>query len=338
MEKVKVGINGFGRIGRQVFRALHQSYRDRVEVVAINDLCDAETCFQLAEYDSVYGRGNLNAVVDGTEVKVGDWKVHCFAEPDPKNLKWGDYGVEVVVESTGRFRTAADAQVHRDNGAKKVVITAPAKEEDLTIVMGVNDKMYDPAKHNIVSNASCTTNCLAPVALVLQREFGIKLGNMVTVHSYTNDQRILDMAHKDPRRARAAACNIIPTSTGAAKAVAKVIPELKGKFSGYSLRVPTPTVSVVDFAGILEKPTDTETVLAKMKEASETYLKGILEYNEKPLVSMDFKGNSHSSILEAPYTTVQEGTLVKAVAWYDNEWGYSCRVCDVVCMMKAKGL
>lgn len=338
MSKVKVGINGFGRIGRQVFRALHERYKDQVEVVAINDLFDAATNFHLAEYDSVYGRAYLDAKIDGDTVTVGDWKIHCFAERDPKQIKWGDYGVDVVVESTGIFRTAPQAAVHLENGAKKVIITAPAKEEDITIVMGVNQDKYDPAKHNIVSNASCTTNCLAPVALVLQKEFGIKLGNMVTIHSYTNDQRILDMAHKDLRRARAAACNIIPTSTGAAQAVAKVIPELKGKFSGYSLRVPTPTVSVVDFSGILEKETSTEEVLAKLKSASETYLKGVLEYNDKPLVSMDFKGNPASSIVESSYTTVQDGHLVKAVAWYDNEWGYSNRVCDLICLMKNKGL
>lgn len=338
MSKVKVGINGFGRIGRQVFRALHEKYRDQVEVVAINDLFDADTNFHLAEYDSVYGRGNLNAKINGNEVEVGDWKIHCFAERDPKNIKWSDYGVDVVVESTGIFRNAQQARVHMENGAKKVIITAPAKEEDITIVMGVNQDQYDPKKHNIVSNASCTTNCLAPMAKVLHDQFGIKLGNMVTIHSYTNDQRILDMAHKDLRRARAAACNIIPTSTGAAQAVAKVIPELKGKFSGYSLRVPTPTVSVVDFSGILEKNTNTEEVLAKLKEASEGSMKGVLEYNDKPLVSMDFKGNPASSIVESSYTTVQDGNLIKAVAWYDNEWGYSNRVCDLIVLMKEKGL
>ncbi|CAK7013739.1 MAG: Glyceraldehyde-3-phosphate dehydrogenase [Desulfovibrio sp.] len=338
MSKIRIGINGFGRIGRQVFRALHKSYRDRVEVVAINDLFDAETNFHLLEYDSVYGRAYLDAKIDGAEVTVGDWKVHCFAERDPKQLAWGQYGVDIVVESTGIFRKASQCSVHIENGAKKVIITAPAKEEDITIVMGVNHQEYDPARHHIVSNASCTTNCLAPVALVLQKEFGIQIGNMTTIHSYTNDQRILDMAHKDPRRARAAACNIIPTSTGAAQAVAKVIPELKGKFSGYSLRVPTPTVSVVDFTGILEKETDTETLLGKLREASETYLKGILEYNDKALVSMDFKGNPASSILEASYTTVQEGKMVKLVAWYDNEWGYSCRVCDLACLMAEKGM
>lgn len=338
MNKIRIGINGFGRIGRQVFRALHQSYRDRVEVVAINDLFDAETNFHLLEYDSVYGRAHLNARIDGQEVSVDDWKVHCFAERDPKQLAWGAHGVDIVVESTGIFRSAAQTAVHLENGAKKVIITAPAKEEDITIVMGVNHAQYDPARHHIVSNASCTTNCLAPVALVLQRNFGIQIGNMTTIHAYTNDQRILDMAHKDPRRARAAACNIIPTSTGAAQAVAKVIPELKGKFSGYSLRVPTPTVSVVDFSGILEKKTDTETLLARLREASETYLKGVLDYNDKPLVSMDFKGNPASSILEAPYTSVQDGQMVKVVAWYDNEWGYSNRVCDLACLMGEKEL
>lgn len=338
MSKVKVGINGFGRIGRQVFRALHEKYRDQVEVVAINDLFDAETNFQLAEYDSVYGPAHFDAKVNGDEVEVGDWKIHCFSERDPKNIKWSDYDVDVVVESTGIFRNAKQAEVHRENGAKKVIITAPAKEEDLTVVMGVNQDEYDPKKHHIVSNASCTTNCLAPIAKVLQDEFGIKQGNMVTIHSYTNDQRILDMAHKDPRRARAAALNIIPTSTGAAQAVAKVIPELKGKFTGYSLRVPTPTVSVVDFTGVLEKETTTEEVLDKLKKASENELKGILAYNDKPLVSMDFKGNPASSIVESEYTKVQDGNLLKAVAWYDNEWGYSNRVCDLIVLMKEKGL
>ncbi len=338
MSKVRVGINGFGRIGRQVFRALHAAYQDKVEVVAINDLYDAETNFHLLEYDSVYGRAYLDAKVDGVDVTVGDWKVHCFAERDPAALKWGDYGVDIVVESTGIFRSAKDAHVHIDNGAKKVIISAPAKDEDITIVLGVNGEMYDPAKHHVVSNASCTTNCLAPVAKVLQDEFGIAQGTMVTVHAYTNDQRILDMAHKDLRRARAAAASIIPTSTGAAQAVAKVIPALAGKFTGYSLRVPTPTVSVVDFTGVLEKATDTATMRAKLKAAAEGPLKGILEYNEKPLVSMDFKSNPHSSILDAEYSTVQDGTLCKIVTWYDNEWGYSNRVCDVIVLMQEKGL
>lgn len=338
MSKVKVAINGFGRIGRQVFRALYAHHRDTVEVVAINDLFDAETNFHLLEYDSVYGRAFMDATVEGTEVTVGDWKIHCFAERDPKLLTWGAYGADIIVESTGIFRSAKQAAVHIENGAKKVIITAPAKDEDLTIVLGVNHEQYDPTQHHVVSNASCTTNCLAPVALVLQNEYGIKQGSMTTIHAYTNDQRILDMAHKDLRRARAAACSIIPTSTGAAQAVAKVIPALKGKFTGYSLRVPTPTVSVVDFTALLEKPTDTDTMRAALKTASETYLKGILEYSDKQLVSMDFKGNPHSSILEAEYSTVQDGTLAKIVSWYDNEWGYSCRVCDLIELMQKKGL
>lgn len=330
MEKVKVGINGFGRIGRQVFRALHAKYKDSVEIVAINDLFDAETNFHLLEYDTNYGRANLDAVVNGDNVTVGDWHIHCFAERDPKQLNWGAYGVDVVVESTGIFRSAKQAQVHIDNGAKKVIITAPAKEEDLTVVMGVNHNDYDPAKHHIVSNASCTTNCLAPVAYVVEKLFGISTGAMTTVHSYTNDQRILDQPHKDLRRARAAACNIIPTSTGAAQAVAKVIPSLKGKFTGWSLRVPTPTVSIVDFTVVLNKPTDTETLRAAIKEAAEGELKGILAYSALPLVSMDFKGNPNSSIVEAEYTTVQDGTLAKIVSWYDNEWGYSNRAAEAM--------
>ena len=333
---IKVGINGFGRIGRLAFRAMVND--PEIEVVAVNDLGDIPTMAHLLKYDSIHGRAfdtvevtEDGFVADGHAVKV-------LSEREPANLPWGELGVDVVVESTGFFTDGTKAKAHLDAGAKKVVISAPAKNEDITIVMGVNQDQYDPAKHHIVSNASCTTNCLAPVALVLQREFGIQIGNMVTIHSYTNDQRILDMAHKDPRRARAAACNIIPTSTGAAQAVAKVIPELKGKFSGYSLRVPTPTVSVVDFSGILEKRTDTETLLGKLKEAADSDLKGVLEYNDKPLVSMDFKGNPASSILEASYTTVQDGRMVKAVAWYDNEWGYSNRVCDLVCLMQDKGL
>ena len=338
MGKVRVGINGFGRIGRQVLRAIKKNYSDRVEVVALNDLYDAKTNFMLAEYDSAYGRGNLNAEVDGQEVKIGDWNIHCFAERNPADLKWGDYGVDIVVESTGLFRNAADAGVHLKNGAKKVIISAPAKGEDLTMVMGVNSDCYDPAKHNIVSNASCTTNCLAPLALVLHKNYDIQLGNMVTVHSYTNDQRILDQAHKDMRRARAGAYNIIPTSTGAAQAVAKVIPALQGKFSGYSLRVPTPTVSIVDFTAIVAKSTSKEEVNAALKEAEATYLKGVLGTTDLPLVSMDFKGDSRSSIVETEYTTVQNGTLIKAVSWYDNEWGYSNRICDVCCLMAERGL
>ncbi len=338
MKKTRVAINGFGRIGRQVFRALHERYRDSVEIVAVNDLFDAATNFHLLEYDTNYGRAAFTPVVEGDTVHVDGWKVKSLAERDPKLLPWGDIGVDVVVESTGIFRTGTQAQVHRDRGAKKVIITAPTKEEDLTIVLGVNQNDYDPEKHNIVSNASCTTNCLAPVALVLHKNFGIQTGVMTTIHAYTNDQRILDLPHKDLRRARAAACNIIPTSTGAAQAVAKVIPELKGRFTGYSLRVPTPTVSVVDFTAILEKPTDTEALHTLLKDAANGPLKGILAVSELPLVSSDFKGNPNSSIVEAEYTSVSNGNIAKVVAWYDNEWGYSCRVTDLIDLMAKKGL
>ena len=333
MDKIKVGINGFGRIGRQVFRALYGKYRDQVEVVAINDLFDAATNFHLLEYDSNYGRAGFNAQVEGDEARIGDWIIRCFSERDPQKLPWGDLGVDYVVESTGIFRSAKQAQVHIDNGAKKVIITAPAKDEDITIVMGVNHENYDPATHHIVSNASCTTNCLAPVALVVQKLFGISSGTMTTVHAYTNDQRILDLPHKDLRRARAAACNIIPTSAGAAQA----IPSLKGKFTGWSLRVPVPTVSIVDFTALLEKDTDTETLRNALKEASRNELNGILEYSDAPLVSSDFKGNPCSSIVEAEYTTVQDGRLAKIVSWYDNEWGYSNRVADLILWMDAQG-
>ena len=338
MRKARIGINGFGRIGRQVFRAIHERYGDKAEVVAINDLFDAATNFHLLEYDTNYGRAPFTPEVDGNMARVGDWQVTCFAQRDPAQLIWGDVGVDVVIESTGIFRSAKQAHVHIENGAKKVIISAPAKEEDITIVMGVNHHAYDPQKHHVVSNASCTTNCLAPVALIIQEKYGIATGAMTTVHAYTNDQRILDLPHKDLRRARAAGLNIIPTSTGAAQAVAKVIPELKGKFTGYSLRVPTPTVSVVDFTAILERDATTEGLRADLKEAAQGRLSGILAFSEKPLVSSDFKGDPHSSIVEAEYTTVQDGRLAKVVAWYDNEWGYSCRLADLIMLMQEKGL
>lgn len=338
MRKTRIGINGFGRIGRQVFRAIHERYGDKAEVVAINDLFDAATNFHLLEYDTNYGRAPFTPEVDGNMARVGDWQVTCFAQRDPAQLIWGDVGVDVVIESTGIFRSAKQAHVHIENGAKKVIISAPAKEEDITIVMGVNHHAYDPQKHHVVSNASCTTNCLAPVALIIQEKYGIATGAMTTVHAYTNDQRILDLPHKDLRRARAAGLNIIPTSTGAAQAVAKVIPELKGKFTGYSLRVPIPTVSVVDFTAILERDATTEGLRADLKEAAQGRLSGILAFSEKPLVSSNFKGDPHSSIVEAEYTTVQDGRLAKVVAWYDNEWGYSCRLADLIMLMQEKGL
>ncbi len=338
MSRIKIGINGFGRIGRQVFRAIRTRYADQLEVAAVNDLFDAYTNFHLLEYDTNYGRAEFDVAVDGDGVVTGDWNVRCFAERDPRHLCWGDVGVDVVVESTGIFRSAKDARAHIEAGARKVVITAPAKEEDITVVMGVNEQMYDPLKHHILSNASCTTNCLAPIAKIVQQRYGITIGSMTTVHSYTNDQRILDLPHKDLRRARAAACNIIPTSTGAAQAVAKVIPSLKGKFTGWSLRVPTPTVSVVDFTAVLETEADTQGLRTALKNAAENELRGILGYNELPLVSMDFKGDPRSSIVEAEYTTVQDGRLAKIVSWYDNEWGYSNRIADLILFMKSKGL
>lgn len=338
MSKTRVAINGFGRIGRQVFKAIYSMYREQLEVVAVNDLYDTKTNFHLLEYDTNYGRANLNANISGNTVTINNWTIQCFAEKDPSNLPWGTLGVDIVIESTGIFKSADQARVHLENGAKKVIITAPTKDEDITIVMGVNQDMYNPEKDNVISNASCTTNCLAPVALVMEKHFGIESGTMTTIHSYTNDQRILDLPHKDLRRARAAACNIIPTSTGAAQAVAKVIPALKGKFTGWSLRVPTPTVSIIDFTALLKKNTDTDTLRDALKEAASGYLKGILEYNTLPLVSMDFKGDSHSSIVEEEYTTVQTGTLAKVVAWYDNEWGYSCRVADLSKFISEKGL
>jgi glyceraldehyde 3-phosphate dehydrogenase len=337
MEKIRVGINGFGRIGRQVFRAIRKCYADSMEVVGVNDLFDAKTNFHLLEYDTNYGRAFMDVKIEGDVVYVDNWTIRSLAERDPKQLPWGKLGVDVVVESTGIFRSARQAQVHMDDGAKKVIITAPAQEEDLTVVMGVNHEMYDPAKHHLISNASCTTNCLAPIAYVVQKEFGIKYGNMTTVHSYTNDQRILDQSHKDLRRSRAAGCNIIPTSTGAAQAVAKVVPSLKGKFTGYSLRVPTPTVSIVDFTAVLEKNATTEELLAALRTAAEGRLKGVLGINDKPLVSMDFKGDPRSSILETEYSYVQDGNLAKLVSWYDNEWGYSNRVADLINFMGAKG-
>lgn len=338
MTKLRIAINGFGRIGRQVFKAILDRYPDTMEVVAVNDLYDVATNVHLLQFDTCYGRLKVDAEVKDGNIHVGDWVVRNYAERDPKVLPWRDLGVDIVIESTGIFRTGPQCKAHIDAGAKKVIITAPAKEEDLTIVLGVNDADYDPEKHHIVSNASCTTNCLAPVTLALHKAFGIVKGVLTTVHSYTNDQRILDLPHKDLRRARAAAQNIIPTSTGAAKAVAKVIPELKGKFDGISLRVPTATVSIVDFVAELEKPTTTDELRATLKAAAEGPLKGIMAYCEKPLVSSDFIADPHSSIVDAEFTTVMNGDMAKVLAWYDNEWGYSCRVADLAALMAKKGL
>jgi len=338
---VKVGINGFGRIGRQVLKAMKESYRDDFDVVAVNDLFATETNAHLFKYDSNFGIYSGTVEVVGDDIVVDGDRIKVFAERDPAKLPWGDLGVDIVVESTGVFRDGKKAAAHVSGGAKKVIISAPAKPADsvdLTIVLGVNDELYDPAKHHIVSNASCTTNCLAPAAKVVFDNFGIVKGLMTTIHSYTNDQRTLDMAHKDLRRARAAALNVIPTTTGAAKALALVIPELEGKFDGFALRVPTPTVSIVDFVAELEKETTVEEVNAAFKAASEGPMEGILGYSEEPLVSMDYKGDPRSSIIDALSTMVIGGNMVKVVTWYDNEWAYSVRVCDLAKLMADQGI
>ncbi len=339
MSKIKVGINGFGRIGRQVLKTIWEHHRDVMEVVAINDLFDINTNAHLLAHDTCYGKFAPKVSVDGDKMLIGDdFVVQSLAERDPRMLPWGKMGVDVVVESTGIFRTGPKAKQHVEAGAKRVVISAPAKEEDATLVMGVNHTSYDPDKHIVISNASCTTNCLAPIVHVMHNAFGIVKGVMTTVHSYTNDQRILDLPHKDLRRARAAACNMIPTSTGAAKAVALVIPEMAGRFSGYSVRVPTPTVSLVDFVAVLEKDTTTEALKAELKKAAEGELKGILAFSTDPFVSSDYIGNSHSSIVDADFTEVQSGNLAKVYSWYDNEWGYSCRVGDLIAYMAERGI
>ncbi|WP_077601983.1 type I glyceraldehyde-3-phosphate dehydrogenase [Oceanobacillus sojae] len=333
---VKVGINGFGRIGRNVFR---QSLKnDEVEIVAINDLTDANMLAHLLKYDSVHGKLEEEISVNGSNLVVDGKEITVLSERDPANLGWGNLGVEIVIESTGIFTKKADAEKHIQAGAKKVIISAPANGEDLTIVMGVNDDKYDPAQHNVVSNASCTTNCLAPFAKVLNDNFGIKRGLMTTIHSYTNDQQILDLPHKDYRRARAAAQNIIPTSTGAAKAVGLVLPELNGKLNGNAVRVPTPDGSLTDLVAELDKEVTVEDVNNAMKEAAQGPLKGILEYTEDPIVSSDIVGNSHSSIFDSLSTIVMEGNLVKVVSWYDNEMGYSTRCVDLAVFMAKKGL
>ncbi|HLK67904.1 MAG TPA: type I glyceraldehyde-3-phosphate dehydrogenase [Bryobacteraceae bacterium] len=333
---VKVGINGFGRIGRNVVRAgLH---RDDIEFVAVNDLTDTKTLAHLLKYDSVLGMLHEDVVSDADSITVAGKKMKVFATKDPAQLDWQSVGAEVVIESTGFFTDAKDASKHLRGSVKKVIISAPAKNEDITIVLGVNDGMYDPARHNIISNASCTTNCLAPVVKVLHDKFGIEKGSMTTIHSYTNDQKVLDFPHKDLRRARAAALNMIPTTTGAAKAIGLVMPQLKGKLDGYSMRVPTPDVSVVDLVAVLSKPATSAEVNAALKAAAEGELKGILAYTEDPVVSTDMLHNSNSSIVDSLLTKVLDGNLLKVVAWYDNEWGYSCRVVDLVKFLVDKGL
>ncbi|MDF2684390.1 MAG: gap [Brevibacillus sp.] len=332
---VKVGINGFGRIGRNVFRAALSN--PNVEIVAVNDLTDAQTLAHLLKYDTVHGVLDLDVEAGENTLIVGGKEIKVLAERDPAGLKWAEYGVEIVVESTGRFTKREDAAKHLEGGAKKVIISAPATNEDITVVMGVNEDKYDPAVHTVISNASCTTNCLAPFAKVLNDKFGIVRGLMTTVHSYTNDQQILDLPHKDLRRARAAAENIIPTSTGAAKAVALVLPELKGKLNGFAMRVPTPNVSVVDLVAELKTDVSVDELNQALKEAAEGPLKGILGYSEAPLVSSDYNGNPASSTIDALSTMVLEGNMVKVVSWYDNEWGYSNRVVDLCHYVAQRG-
>ena len=334
----KIGINGFGRIGRLAFRAISQRYPEELEIVAINDLTNPKTNAHLLKYDTNYGAypgkveaGEDSIIIDGKIVKV-------IAERDPGKIAWGDHGVEIVIESTGLFTDATKAAAHRQGGAKKVIISAPAKNEDVTIVLGVNESKYDPAKHHVLSNASCTTNCISPVVKVLHQSFGVSKALMSTIHSYTNDQRTMDMVHSDLRRARAAAENIIPTTTGAAKAVTLVIPELQGKIHGMAFRVPTPAVSLCDLVADLDREVSVEEVNQAFRAAADGALKGILEYCEEPLVSIDFKGNPASSIVDAMSTMVIGGNMVKVLSWYDNEWGYSNRLADLITYIADKGL
>lgn len=333
---VRVGINGFGRIGRNLFRACKG--QSDIEIVSINDITDPETLAHLLKYDSTMGVFDSDVSVDGSSIVVDGKKTGITAERDPANLPWKELDIDIVVESTGLFTKKVDALKHIAAGAKKVVISAPAKDEDITIVLGVNDDKYDPSVHNVISNASCTTNCLAPVAKVLMDSFGVVNGLMTTIHSYTNDQRILDLPHSDLRRARAAAVSMIPTSTGAAKAVSLVLPGLKGKLDGLAVRVPTPNVSLVDLTVVTEKEASAEAVNAAMKASADGPMKGILEYCDLPLVSKDFNGNPASSIFDALTTRSIGGTTVKVMSWYDNEWGYSCRVRDLVKFIASKGL
>lgn len=332
----KIGINGFGRIGRLVFRVMLE--RDDFEITAINNPSGAETAAYLAKYDTVHGRLEKDIRVEGDDLLIDGHRIHVFHDRDPENLKWEDYGVQMVIESTGKLKDHESAGKHIHGTVKKVIITAPGKDDDATLVMGVNENSYNPETDHIISNASCTTNCLAPVVKVLNETFGIRRGMMTTVHSYTNDQAILEKAHKDPRRGRAAAENIIPTSTGAAKAIGAVIPELKGKLNGLAIRVPTPDVSLVDLSCEVERKVTKEEVNAALKAAAEGELKGILEYTDEPLVSSDFRGTNVSSTVDGDLTMVVDGDLVKVIAWYDNEWGYSCRIADLAAFVASKGL
>jgi glyceraldehyde 3-phosphate dehydrogenase len=326
---IRVGINGFGRIGRQTFKALLERYPGEIEVVGINDITDSQTNAHLLRYDSTYGRFPGTVEVADNDLVVNGARFKVFAHKDPAQIPWRDAGAQIVVESTGLFTDADQARAHLTAGARKVIISAPAKGEDITVVLGVNEDKYDAARHNVISNASCTTNCLATTVKVLHDSFGIERGMMTTIHSYTNDQKILDVVHKDLRRARAAAINIIPTSSGVSKALALVIPDLKGKFDGMALRVPTATVSICDFTAVLARSATAQAINAAFQDAAAGPLKGILDITEEPLVSTDFRGDDHSSIVDGLSTTVLGGTFAKVLAWYDNEWGYSCRVADL---------
>lgn len=337
--KTKIGINGFGRIGRNVFKVIMEKYQEELDVVVINDLTDAKTLAHLLKYDSVYGRFNGHIEVRDDKLIVNDKAIKILAQKDLSSINWKEYSVDIVLESTGLFTKREKAELHiKNGGAKKVLISAPATEEDITIVLGVNEEKYDPANHHIISNASCTTNCLAPLAKVLHEEFEIRKGSMTTVHSYTNDQRLLDLPHNDLSRARAAAMSIIPTKTGAAKSIGIVIPELAGKLNGNSLRVPTPTVSIIDLVIETGKPVTREQVNEVLKVRAEGDLKGIMDYSEEPLVSTDYRGNPASLTVDALSTTVIDNNMVKVLAWYDNEWGYSNRCADLAAFMARKGL
>ncbi len=334
----KIGINGFGRIGRLALKAILQRCAGELEVTAVNDLTDARTNAHLLKYDSNYGIYPGKVKAEGDYIVVDDSKIRVLAERDPARIPWSDYGADIVIESTGLFTQASKAAAHLRGGAKKVVISAPAQEEDISVVLGVNEKQYDPTKHHIISNGSCTTNCIAPVVKVLHQNFGVVHGLMTTVHAYTNDQKILDVFHRDLRRARAAATNIIPTTTGAARVVGVVIPELQGKLHGIALRVPTSVVSVVDFVADLSRKANADEVNDAFRNAAGKELKGILEYCDEPLVSSDFRGNPASAIFDAPSTMVIDGNFVKVLAWYDNEWGYSCRLADLATYIVGQGL
>ena len=335
---IRIGINGFGRIGRLTLRAINQYHADKLEVVALNDLTNTQTNAHLLNWDTNYGHypGEIEAREDS--LVIDNKTINVLAEREPGNIPWRDYGVEIVIESTGLFTDATKASAHRQGGAKKVIISAPAKNEDVTVVLGVNEDQYDPENHHIISNASCTTNCIAPAVKVLHQNFGVSKGFMTTIHAYTNDQKILDVFHNDLRRARAAAMNIIPTTTGAAKAVSLVIPDLKGKIHGLAFRIPTPTVSIVDFVADLDRETTAEQINQVFKKAADGMMKGILEYCQDPLVSSDFKGNSASSIFDSLSTMVIGDNMTKILAWYDNEWGYSCRLGDLAAYIADKGL